>query len=365
MTKQNVDMEKIRERLQGAGGKIVLGIDGYIDSVWQILASRTGPEEYELYERMSNFSKTLSGCEEGGFSNEIIRKRRSYGGFTANTGKALTGLGVDLSMVGMFGKSSIDPVFEVFSGVGEFVSVGDPGLVTIYEFTDGKIMFVYTEEIMGFNWEAMTGTLDENRIKGIYSAADIIGLGYWSLMPAFDEIVTKICGLMKDNQKKQRIFFDFADIRKRDRESLESTLALLFSLNMQIPMTLSLNEHEAALLFSYYGETIAQEGEGAAAQTEKIRKTIGIDELVVHTPYFSTAASEYEGRCAAPQNYCTSPVITVGAGDHFNGGYMAAALKGLDIEERLTVGNAVTSLYISRGKSPSMQELLAELEINY
>ena len=361
----NMDLARITERISNPDGKIVMGIDGYKDSVWQILKSRTDNNDLVLYEKMSHFSQTLAGFEEGGFSNEIILKRNSPGGFTANTSKAILALEANILMLGMFGKNSIDPVFEFFEKSGDVISVGDPGLVTIYEFTDGKIMLVYLEEVMGFNWQSMMEAIDEDKLKSIYMDADIIGLGYWSLMPAFEEIVTKICELIKDNPKKQRMFFDFADIQKKERSSLESTLVMLSELNKQVPMTLSLNEHEAALMYSYYGETMAQEAEGADTQCEKVRSIIGLDELVVHTPYFAVAASVSEGSCVVKQNYCASPIITVGAGDHFNRGYMTAALKGLSIEERLTVGNAVTYLFLSRGKAPTKEELLEELAKNY
>ena len=361
----NIDLAKITERFNDSNGKLVLGIDGYIDSVWQILASRASLDEYVLYDKMGHFSQTLVSCDDGGFSHEIIRKRRSFGGFTAHTAEATVGLGVNTSMLGMFGKNTIDPVFDIFSGCRELISLGDPALSIIFEFTDGKIMLIHLDEIMSFNWKSLTEAVDEVRIKDIYNSADIIGLGYWSLIPAFDEFAINICRLIKDNPKKQRMFFDFADIRKRDKASLENTLGLLAELNKQIPMTLSLNENEAELLFSYFGETFTLKEEGADTQTERVRKTIGLDELVVHTPYFATAASESEGCFVMRQNYCTSPIITTGAGDNFSGGYLAAALKGLSAAERLVIGNVVTYLYISRGKSPGKDEMLDELGLWY
>jgi len=50
------------------------------------------------------------------------------------------------------------------------------------------------------------------------------------------------------------MFFDFADIRKRDRRSLDTTLAKLAELNARAPMTLSLNENEAQQLFANFSE---------------------------------------------------------------------------------------------------------------
>jgi len=314
-----------------------------------------------LYDKMKKFSEMLVKCGEGGFSNEIVRKRRTYGGFTANTGKAVSRLGVETAMLGMFGKNRIDSVFGEFTESSNLVSVGEPAISQIYEFPDGKIMLPYIQEIMGFNWHSLTEAIDADALKAMFMDADIIALGYWSLLPAFDDVVAQVCGRFLNTTKQQRMFFDLADIRKRDRTSLEETLKKLAVLNQKIPMTLSLNEHEAALLFSYYGQTFTQDAQQANAQTESVRNAIGLDELVVHTPHFATSVSATEGYCTVTQHYCENPVITTGAGDNFNGGYLAALLKKLPMAERLTAANATTGFYVSHGYSPSKTEMLDTL----
>jgi len=361
---EKIDYELISKSFKNPSGKIVMGLDGFIDEVWQIIESRAGREDYQLYERMSDFSKVFAECDEGGFSKEIVRRRRSYGGCTANTGKAVYRLGERPVLLGMFGLDGIDTAFAEFAEHTELIPVGEPGICQIFEFTDGKLMLPFIQEVMSLDWQSLTSVIDENKLKDLTADASIISLGYWSLMPAFDEIVANICGLLKDLPGERRMFFDLADIRKSERSTLESSLGKLAALNGQIPITLSLNEHEAGILFSYYGETIdAQDAEAADSKTERVRAAIGLDELIAHTPYFAAMSSASEGSCVVPQNYCTSPVITTGAGDNFNGGYLVATLKGLPMAERLTVANAVTYLYVSVGHCPDKEELFAELAI--
>ena len=355
-----IDFDRIARCVNNPGGNIVIGIDGYIDEVWQIVESRTDLEDYSIYDRMGAFSHALVECNEGGFSNEIIRKRRSYGGFTANTCKAVWRLGVKPEILCMFGTERIDPLFAEFVSSTNLTSVGEPAVCQIYEFSDGKVMLAHSEDVMGFNWSCLTGAIPESKLKSLFGGADIIALGYWSVMHAFDEIVENICRLIRNDKKIHRMFFDFADIRKRSRSSLENTIEKLAELNGQVPMTLSLNEHEAELLFSCYGKTFVHDAEDDE-QVERMRGVLGIDELVVHTPYFAAAASASEGCCTMRQTYCESPLITTGAGDNFNGGYIVARLKGLNISERLAFANAATYLYVSRGYSPDKDELLAEL----
>ncbi|MCL2665256.1 MAG: hypothetical protein FWE82_06560, partial [Defluviitaleaceae bacterium] len=207
--------------------KILFGIDGYIDEVWQIVESRSSRADYKLYGGMKVFAENLAAVGSGGFSNEIVRKRRTYGGFTANTGKAAGRLGIETSMIGMFGVNRIDSVFAEFASGGKLLSVGEPGISQIYEFPDGKLMLPYVQEIMGFNWDALLKAADKKILAEMFGGADLIAVGYWSLLPAFDEIVKNICEVFLLGAKNKRMFFDFADIRKREREALENTLRLL------------------------------------------------------------------------------------------------------------------------------------------
>jgi sugar/nucleoside kinase (ribokinase family) len=348
------DIERISSQLEHPHGGIFLGIDGFVDEVWEIVETRTSHWDFEVFKEMKRFAQMIFRCGTGGFSHEIIRKRRSYGGFTANTGQSVGRLGGNPILVGLFGREKLDDAFQTLAGNYEVISVGNPALSSIYEFNDGKIILPYIEEVMDFNWERLTKAVPSEKLKTILSQSDIIALGYWSLTPAFDEIVSNICALIEPGSNK-RMFFDFADLRKKDAESLRKTLELLAALNNKIPMTLSLNEHEAELLFGHYQRDFSDK------TIEYVRKKTGLDELVVHTPHFSAGASAAEGVAVVKQDCCEYPVITTGAGDNFNGGYLIARLAGLGLAERLAVANAATHAYVRKGYSPDRAELVREM----
>jgi len=359
----NIDADRITRYFEELNGKITLGIvDGCIDEVWQVVDARISKNEYTVFNKMKQFAERIIRCGEGGMGNEVVRKRRSYGGFTANTGNATARLGVDTVMLGMYGKERIDPVFKEFERMCTLISFGEPALTNIYEFDDGKIMLPYVQEIVNFDWDMLVSALGMDKLRTIFSESDIIAIGYWSGTPAFDEIVTKICENLLEGGKSRRMFFDFADIKKRDKKSLTDTLHTLRGLNCVIPMTLSLNEHEAADVFAHLGEAFAMESDQVCETIENVRQKTGLDEIVVHTPYFAAAASCMEGVAVVPQDYCSSPVRTTGAGDTFNGGYMSARLEDLSIAERLAVANCAAGFFIRNGYAPDRVDIVNEVK---
>ena len=358
-------VKRIEDYFAQKNGKITLCIDGFVDEVWQILEKRLDRSTFSLYTKVQDFAKAVYDSGSGGYSNEIIRKRRSYGGFTGNTGKAVGRLGGNPTIVGMFGKDVIDPAFHGHQEVAKLITVANPAICQIFEFIDGKIMLPYVEETMDFNWDTLISAQPWETLNTAFVDCDIAAMGYWAYIPAFDEIVLNICESFLIDGRCMRLFFDFADIRKRDRQALDQTLELLARLNTKIPMSLSLNEHEAVLLFSYMDRNFDWKSpEKSENDIGYIRKKIGLDELIVHTPYFAVAATETEGIATALQQYCENPIITAGAGDHFNGGYIAASARHgqLNLYDRLMVGNATTSSYIRNGYSPDITGLLGELE---
>ena len=359
-----IDINRIGSYYGSLQGKATLGLDGFVDEVWQVVKGRSSRTDYVLYEKMQDFAKTVYDVGKGGFANEILRKRRSYGGCVCNTGKAAGRLGSNPTFIGMFGEETVDPVFREFQESYTLISVADPAICQIFEFTDGKLMLPFMEETLDFNWEYLINSLPKDELAKAMDS-DIVSIGYWSQLTYFDELVTGLCEEFLIEGRCKRMFFDFADVRKRDKQSLERTLSVLAGLNKKMPMTLSLNEHEAGILFSYKGKSFDWEKpDEAENDIEYVRQQTGLDELVIHTPYFAVAATANEGTAKVMQRFCEDPVITTGAGDNFNGGYLSASLDAgkLNLRERLFVGNAATGFYIRNGYSPDKAELMIDMK---
>jgi len=337
-------------------GKVVLGVDGFIDEVWQVLETRTDVSSYQVVEHMKQFGELITEHGSGGLARELIRKRRSCGGFTANTGRAVGTLGIDTTLVGCFGKDKIDSAFDEFKSY-KCISAGDPAISNILEFSDGKIMLPNLENLLNLDWLQFKRILDNN--AGIFDGVDVIGLGYWSNMPDFDNMLVKLVDSFSTT-KPSRMFFDFANVTKKSVSDLKQTLSVMSKLNKKIPMTLSLNEHEGLLLFEHYGIPGAIDTDEITAKLSDLRDKVGIDEIIIHTPHLAAIATPKEQVCVM-QNFVENPIRTAGAGDSFNGGYIVSCLGNLKAAERLTIANAVTKFYLENGKPPEREQLIAVL----
>jgi len=357
----NLDDQKIIKYVKNAKGKVVFGIDGFIDQVWQVVETRKSNNEYVLIDKMKKFGQIIVDRGEGGMANELIRKRRAFGGFTANTGRAVGRLDISTILLGMYGKEMVDPIFNELKKNCELITIGEPVISNILEFSDGKIMMPYLNELLNFTWNDLVKRLGHEKLKSIFHDADIVSMGYWSNMPTFDEFITSMNDEYFADSKPKRLFFDFANVKKRSAKALKKTLEVLGNLNNTIPITLSINEHEAVLLFSYYGKKFTDDVEKLSFIISDMRNELNLDEIVIHTHHYVIGCSKSEGIGISDQDYCENPVITTGAGDNFNGGYVASCLGDLNISERLAMANATTRFYIGNGFPPNKDELMTEI----
>ena len=345
---------KISDCIQNIEGKVLLGGDGIIDEVWQIVDVRIDAHNFKPMDNMKKFGELIVERGTGGLAKERVKKRRICGGFTGNVGRAVKALGLDTRFVGMYGTNTdngIDPVFEELhekSGTSHnIISIGDPAVCSILEFTDGKIMMPYLENLLNCDWPQIKSALEEQygKAKNIFDGVQIASWGYWSNIPDFDNVLK---GLLESYFKNvDRMFFDFANITKKSAEALRITLKVMQELNEKTPMSLSLNEHEGDLLLKYYN----------VHNLKALRDKIGIDEIIIHTPNEALIASANEGYVCVKQDFVENPIRTAGAGDAFNGGYIAACLGNIDAEKRLLIANAATNFYLKNAKPPAKSQL--------
>lgn len=352
-----------REYLDSVSGKILLGCDGFVDETYQIVEERRSQTDFSTIENLKGFGELIVQRAGGGVGVEIVPKRRCEGGFAINTGRIAACLGIKPHLPGLYGKDQIDPAYEEFKDICELVSLGDPALTLAFEFDNGKLLMSNLEAVSNLCWADFEKTFSEAQLKELFSGVDILGLGYWSLTANFDDLFNGFMKQYEGADAPRRMFFDFADIKKKSRESFVKSLEMIQAYNSKIPMTFSLNEHEGLELFSRIGiECTEETPEALAVALKAAREKIGFDELVIHTPDFAVASTSSEGEAWAMQDKQEKVIRLAGAGDSFNGGYLCASLGSLPLKERLIFANAATAFFVTRGTGPNKEQILKQIE---
>ena len=356
-------MKKYIEYINSMNGKILLGCDGFVDETYEIVEERRSPSDFSAVEKLRSFGELLVDRSDGGVGVELVPKRRCEGGFAINTGRIAACLGVKPVLPGLYGGVAIDPAYEEFKETCELHSLGDPALTIALEFTDGKVLMSNLEAVSSLTWSDIKNHFGKEGMKKLFSNVDILGLGYWSLTANFDEIFEGFMEQVEKENFPSRMFFDFADIKKKSPESFLKTLEMIKAYNGKIPMTFSLNEHEVMELFLRIDVECRELTPTAMTEALSIaRKKIGFDELVVHTPEFGAASSAKDGEAFALQERQTNVVRLAGAGDSFNGGFLCASLGELPLKERLVMANAATAFFVTHGTGPTKEEMISQIE---
>lgn len=368
----NINVEKINNYYEQQNGKITIGYDGFVDEVWNITNPSARSGESKFFEKLSDFANAMLERGSGGMSFGSVQKRRSHGGFAANTGKAagrLLGTHGELTLLGAFGLGEMDPVFEEMKEFNT-LSLGEPVYNTIYEFHDSKVFMgshrFDKKPSAERTWQFLVDTLGMDGLRKAFSEADVVGFGYLGNVRVFEDIITNLIDNFLASGKCHRLFFDFANIVGRPKDEILGIIKALSVLNKKVPMTLSMNEHEGKILLGFMGRDFRwdEPAPGVEDDMAYTREQLGLDELLIHTPFFAVGASESEGAAVVRQRNATETVITTGAGDNFNGGYISTHVqKGvLTLPERLFVANAVTGSYVRVGNSPKKDALKIEMD---
>jgi hypothetical protein len=349
--------------VNNVSGKILLGCDGFVDETYQIVEERKNQSEFTAMSKLRQFGELIVARADGGVGVELVPKRRCEGGFAINTGRVAACLGLNPVLPGLYGSPSIDPAYEPFESICQLASLGNPALTIALEFGDGKILMSNLEAVSSLTWADFEKHFGAEKLQQLFADVAILGLGYWSLTANFDDLFLGFMKQYDDMAPPRRMFFDFADIKKKSNESFLHSLKQIQSYNDKIPMTFSLNEHEVFELFSRIGVDKPELApEPIAAALSIARKKIGFDELIVHTPEMAIGSSEKDGEAYAMQERQTNVIRLAGAGDSFNGGFLCGSLGNLSLKERLVVANAVTAFFVTHGTPPGKEELIAQIE---
>jgi hypothetical protein len=273
---------------------------------------------------------------------------------------------VKVTYVGALGYPTMHPVFDDFAAGADVHSIAPPGVTDAYEFEDGKVLVGKTVQLGEITWENIQLRVGEKLFADKLFCSDLVAFVNWTMIPFMSDIweavQKELCPAVKGTRR--RIFFDLADPEKRTHDDLRRALELIEGFRSYFEVILGLNEKEAREVGGALGlgaETGSRRALGQLARN--IRKATGVDTLVVHPVTYAAAVTGDE--CAIVDGpFIATPLITTGAGDHFNAGFCLGKVLGFDDEMSVLVGVAASGFYVRSAHSPRIPDL-AEMLRNW
>jgi hypothetical protein len=272
---------------------------------------------------------------------------------------ALASFGIRVSYLGNLGYPTLHPVFEPFSRRAEVHSIAEPGHTDALEFDDGKIMLGKHYPLKEITWENIQQRFGRDKFTARFQGADLVGFVNWTMLPYMSELwaalLKELCPSLKSPRRK--LFFDLADPEKRTREDIQHALELIVAFEKYFDVILGLNEKEAAEIADVLGiDSSNHAPDGLCTLTAELNRALPLNTVVVHPVTYALASSQ--GKVSLVEGpYIEKPLITTGAGDHFNSGFCLGKLLGFDNELCVLTGVTTSGFYVRTGQSPSIADL--------
>lgn len=343
----------------------LIGVDGFVDTIVTPVARREGPgEDFTPITTITDFARRIEGAAGKSTNIEFYPRMEKLGGNGPIMANAMLATGTRVTYVGALGKPNIHPVFANLAAHAEVIALCDPALTTAVEFKDGKLMLGQLRSLDEVTYPAIAAAMGGEGLRKKLAAADLVALVNWTMVPHMTELLRGFLdeALPAVAKREDRIFFfDLCDPEKKSREDLLELLKLLGSFSAFGRPVLGLNLKEAQRVHAELGfPTLGESAEELREMAADIRANLGLAMVVVH-PRESAACADAEGTFWVPGPYTDEPLITTGAGDHFNAGFIRGMLLGLPPEACLGLGVSTSGHYVRTAKSPTLDDLEAFL----
>jgi hypothetical protein len=337
-----------------------VGLDGFVDEILHVVDKRENAEVFQRVPTIARLAERLAAAAGKSTNIELVNQVTKLGGNGPIMANALVSFNLKVTYLGALGYPNLHPVFDAFSKKAEVVSIAGPGTTDALEFEDGKIMVGKLETLKQMTWENIQSRWGLERFTARFGTSDLIGFVNWTMLPYMSDIweslLKEVCpGL---GAERRVMFFDLADPEKRTREDIQRALDLIGKFEKHFQVILGLNEKETHEIGEVFGlKPKSTQPEALADLARDIAAKIPISTLVVHPTHYALAVSK--GQVSMVQGpYTAKPLITTGAGDHFNSGFCLGKLLGLDDATSVLTGVTTSGHYVRTAESPSIPQLV-------
>jgi sugar/nucleoside kinase (ribokinase family) len=352
--------QKLADALQGLSGtRAVIGLDGFVDEIIAVVDKRYSSTHFDPVRTIAVLADKIRNAAGASSNYELVVKHRKLGGNGPIMANALASLGLDVTYIGNLGYPTIHPVFQEFATRARVINIAEPGHTDALEFADGKVMLGKHETLNDVNWENLVGRVGRDDLSRLIDGAKLIGLVNWTMLPQMSRIWEQLLEevLPRVERQARTLFIDLADPEKRTHEDIRHALTLLTRFQDEVDVLLGLNLKEAVEIAAVLGLPGRSDPEATIeADAAAIRETLGLACVVIHPRGAAAAATRDQSSWFAGP-FVQHPMISTGAGDHFNAGFCLGRILGFDLEESLCTGVASSGYYVRTAQSATARQL--------
>jgi sugar/nucleoside kinase (ribokinase family) len=342
--------------------KVLVGLDGFVDLIIDVVDKRTGPESYTRVETIASLGDRISRAAGLSSNLELVVRQEKLGGNGPIMANAMLEAGCEVTYIGNLGRPAVHPVFaDMAKRCKACYSLAAPGTTDALEFRDGKVMLGKHQSLKEVTYDRMLEVVGAKKLRAVWESSDLIALTNWTMVTAQTEIWKRLYEDLAGAKTPPGavLFTDLADPEKRAAKEIAEAVHFLKKFRKTHRVVLGVNQKESMEVSAAIGLKFKAEEIEANAAT--LRKELDLDAVVIH-PTKNAACATEKGSAALDGPYCRNPKLTTGAGDNFNAGFCIGLLAGLGPHEMLAAGVANSGFYVRRGKSAAGKDLPAFLE---
>ena len=341
-----------------------VGLDGFVDEILHVVDKRESAEVYSRLPTIAQLAARLAAAAGKSTNIELVNHITKLGGNGPIMANALASFGLKVTYLGALGYPTLHPVFEEFACRAEVHSITSAGATDALEFDDGKIMVGKYASLKEITWETIQERFGRDLFAEKFGASDLVGFVNWTMIPymsrLWESLLEEICPSMQG--RRRAIFFDLADPEKRTPKDILHALDLIGRFEQYFDVILGLNEKEAHEIGEVFGLRPSDSTPEALLEFSLVlAKYLKAGTLVIHPVSYALAVSQ--GKAVMMQGpFTPKPLITTGAGDHFNSGFCLGRLLGLDNLMSLLTGVTTSGFYVRTAHSPSIPQIAAMMQ---
>jgi hypothetical protein len=343
--------------------EVVVGFDGFVDSIIDVVETRETPTSYRAFASIADFGKRVNDAAGKSTAFELVVRQTKIGGNGPIMANALCSYALGVTAIGVLGGEAIHPAFAPLAARAKrIVNLGPNCATDALEFHDGKLMMVKPAPLDAVTYERLI-----EKLGGVAGAKQLLattgGIASvnWTMTLGMTAIWRRMAAEILPGLRQDRPlwFIDLADPAKRTQQDILAGLEAMRELQRHVEVVLGLNETECRHILAVLGLSwtpAASEWESARIACAAIRDRLGLSRIMCHLVR-SSAVAWQGGSAGADGFFEPKPLITTGAGDHFNAGFFAGLLAGIKHEECLQMGGATSGYYVRTGVSPTRDQV--------